>query len=276
MFGILLATASSACNELSDSISKRKITDGVASYYTLGFLSVLFGTVVLMLIGIWRHDFIFSLASLPTFIPRVFLEVLQAHVSILAIVKADRSDYGPIRTLTIPLLLVVDVVLDYSVTPIQMVGVGIIFVTVFLLLFYERFHAKGLFLVLFTAVNAVATLSLYKYDITHFNSVETEQVLVKLVLLIYFFVLAVVVARENPFTFLRKRAFLAQASASGFASSFASYAYVFAPASVITAALRATAVLFSVVSGKFYFKEKHILIKVLAVCGVLVGLFLLL
>ena len=128
---------------------------------------------------------------------------------------------------------------------------------------------------LFTAVNAVATLSLYKYDITHFNSVETEQVLVQLVLLIYFFVLAVVVARENPFTFLRKRAFIAQASASGLATSFTSYAYIFAPASIITAALRASAVLFSVVSGEYYFKEKRLLLKISAVCGILAGFYLL-
>lgn len=276
MFGILFAALSSAANELSDSISKKKVVDGAASYYTFGFLSLLFGTVVLILIGIWRQDFVFSPASLPTFIPRVFLEVLQAHVSVLAIVRADRSDYGSIRVLTIPLLLAVDMMLGYTVSPTQMFGVGIILVTIFLLLSYERFQVKGLFLVLFTAVNAVATLSLYKYDITHFNSVETEQVLVQLVLLAYFFILAVVVARENPFAFLRKGAFFAQASASGFASSLVSYAYVFAPASIVTAALRASTVLFSVVSGKFYFKERHIIAKTLVVCGVLVGLFLLL
>ena len=275
MFGILLAALSSASSELSDSISKKEVSDGAASYYTLGFLTILFGTVVLMLIGIWRQDFIFSLASLPTFVPRVFLEVIQAHVSILAVVKADRSDYGPIRTLTIPLLLAVDIWLGYSVTTMQMLGMTIIFITIFLLMSYERFQAKGLFLMLFTAINAVATLSLYKYDITHFNSVETEQVLVQLVLLIYFFVLAVLVARENPFTFLRKRAFIAQASASGLASSFTSYAYVFAPASIITAALRASAVLFSVVSGKYYFKEKRLLLKISAVCGILAGFYLL-
>src|SRR3989344_9411823 len=197
MFGILLAALSSASSELSDSISKKEVSDGAASYYTLGFLTILLGTVVLIFIGIWRQDFIFSLASLPTFVPRVFLEVIQAHVSILAVVKADRSDYGPIRTLTIPLLLAVDIWLGYSVTTMQMLGMTIIFITIFLLMSYERFQAKGLFLMLFTAINAVATLSLYKYDITHFNSVETEQALVQLVLLIYFFLLFFLVAREN-------------------------------------------------------------------------------
>ena len=275
MFGVLLSALSSAFNELSDSIGKKKVGDGIASYYTFGFLSILFGTIMLIIMGVWRQDFIFSLASLPTLIPRVFLEVLQAHVNILAVVKADRSDYGPIRILTIPLLLAVDVMLGYAITPIQMLGISIIFVTIFLLLSYERSRAKGLFLVLFTAINAVATLSLYKYDITHFNSVETEQVLVQLVLLVYFFVLAVTVGRENPFTFLRRGVFFAQASASGLASSFTSYAYVFAPASIITAALRASAVLFSVVSGKYYFKEKRLLLKISAVCGILAGFYLL-
>src|SRR3989344_4136738 len=161
MFGILLAALSSASSELSDSISKKEVSDGAASYYTLGFLTILFGTVVLMLIGIWRQDFIFSLASLPTFVPRVFLEVLQAHISILAVVKADRSDYGPIRTLTIPLLLAVDIWLGYSVTTMQMLGMTIIFITIFLLMSYERFQEKEYFLMFLSALISFAPLCFF-------------------------------------------------------------------------------------------------------------------
>lgn len=276
MTGIILAFISSAFTELSDVIGKKKVNDGVASYYTFGFLSLFFGTVILVIIGAWRHDFFFSLASLPTFLPRVFLEVLQTHVGVLAVIRADRSDFGPLKTLTIPLLLIVDILLGYAVTPQQIVGMGLISFTIFVLLFYEKFNTKGLWLILFTAVNAVATLSLYKYDITHFNSVESEQVIVQLVLLLYFFLLASLVGRENPLVFLKQRAFFIQALASGPVSSIGSFAYVFAPASIITAALRAFAVLFSILSGRFYFKEKGFIVKVSLFIGILIGLILLL
>lgn len=275
MLGILIAAVGSACTELSDAIGKKKVMDGAASYYTFGFLTSLFSTLVLIGIGIWRNDLLFSLASLPTFIPRVFLEIAQAHVSVLAVVKADRSDYGPLRMITVPLLLLVDVSIGYSVSLTQILGMGLIIGAVLFLLTYEHFKTKGLWLILFTAVNAVVTLSLYKYNITHFNSVESEEAIIRLVLLLYFFVLAVLIFGENPLMFLRRKLFFAQSSVSGFGAAVGSFAYLFGPASVITIAFRAWSVLFSILSGRLYFKEKNFMLKLIMFLGILFGLLLL-
>jgi len=275
MLGILLTSISSAFSELSDSIGKKETTERTYSHYTFGFLSVLGGALFLIITGFVRNDLVFSLASLPTFLPRLVLEVLQAHVTIEAIVRADRSDFGHIRTLTIPLLLAVDLMLGYGVSTSQMLGMGIIFCTIFVLLSYEHFKTKGLSLLLFTAVNAAVTISLFKYDITHFNSVASEQSIVSLVLVLYFFILAVVRAHENPIHLLFKPVFFVQAVSGGLASVFSSYAYSFAPASIITAAGRAFSVLFATLSGKLYFKERGFVIKLLLFCAIAGGLVLL-
>ncbi len=275
MFGILLASLSSAFSELSDSIGKKETTKRAYSHYTFGFLSVLGGALFLIMTGFVHNDFVFSLASLPTFLPRLVLEVLQAHVTIEAIVRTDRSDFGPIRTLTIPLLLAADLMLGYGVGVPQMFGMGIIFGTIFVLLSYEHFKTKGLSLLLFTAVNAAITISLFKYDITHFNSVASEQSIVSIVLVLYFFILAVVRAHENPLRLLFKRTFFVQAVSGGLGSVFNSYAYLFAPASIITTASRAFSVLFAILSGKVYFKERGFVIKLLLFCAMAGGLVLL-
>jgi len=275
MFGVLLASLGSAFSELSDSIGKKKTSELVCSPYTFGFLSVLGGTVFLIIIGFARNDFVFSLASLPTFLPRLVLEVLQAHVTIQAIMRADRSDFGPVRMLTIPLLLAIDLMLGYTIGTQQIFGMGIIFGTVLILLSYEQFKTKGLFLLLFTAVNAAATISLFKYDITHFNSVASEQAIIGMVLILYFFILAVVRTNENPVRFLFKRTFFVQAVSGGLSSVFGAYAISFAPASIITAALRASAVLFSILSGKIYFSERGFFLKLLLFCVIAAGLLLL-
>ena len=272
MFGLLLAGLSAGFGEVSDSIGKKEVHERVASYYTFGFLNLLFATIFIIAAGLLRNDFIFSLASLPTFIPRLFLEVVQAHISVLAIMKADRGDFGIIRILTVPLLLTVDISLGYHVTSFQMLGIVLISGTVMFLSYAERFKTKGLWLILASAVNAVITISLYKYDITHFNSVEAEQGIVSLVLLLYFFMLAVYVRRENPLRFLLKPAFVVQTAASGLSYAAASFAILFAPASIITGALRAFAVLFSIISGRFYFREKGFLLKVTSFCVIALGL----
>ncbi|MDO8562009.1 MAG: hypothetical protein Q7S05_04265 [bacterium] len=275
MFGIALTAVSTAFQEMADSIGKYAMGERTASIYTIGFLSFLFGTLLLVAEGLIRHSYAFSFASLPTLLPRLFLEVVQAHVTVRAVMIADRSDFGLVRTITIPLLLMVDIILGYAITPAQFFGVAIIVLAVSTLVLIEKQQMKGAGLLVVTAVNAVITLSLYKYDITHFNSVEAEQTIVNIVLMLYFFTLATRIAKENPFAFLRRPLFLLQSLSSGSAHIAVSFAYMFAPASIITTAHRSFSVLFALISGRFYFHEKRIYLKVFIFLMVATGLVLL-
>ena len=275
MIGLLLAVFASGLGELSDSIGKYEVRKKVVSYYSFGFLSLLATAISIAAVGIYRDSFIFSLASLPTFIPRLVLEVFQAHISLLAITKADRGDFGVIRVITVPLLLFVDLHLGYSITALQALGIVIIVSSVFGLAWAERFRTKAFWFILASAINAVATISLYKYDISHFNSVEAEQTIVCLVLLLQFYVLARIFGRENPLKLIFSPIFSVQVTASGLASTLVSFAISFAPASIITAGLRASSVLFSILSGRYYFKEKRFEIKFVLFCSITFGLWLL-
>src|SRR3989344_4399368 len=172
MFGILLAFTSTAFEEAANSIGKKQVQARVASYYTFGFLTLLFGTAFLLFEGLVRGQLLFSLASLPTFLPRVALEILQAYVTVRAITLSDRGDFGFFRTLTIPILLGLDILLAYSIGTLQMLGMALIIVPVGMLIYRERHEVKGAVYLMIGAVNAAITISLYKYDITHFNSVE--------------------------------------------------------------------------------------------------------
>lgn len=236
----------------------------------MGFLNLLWGAVFLLLIIIYRQKFIFSLASLPTFTVRAILEILQAHVTLKAICKAERSAFSFIRTLTIPLLLVVDIILGYSIGIFQIAGLGIMVLTI--LYFYANggLNKKGAFLTLFTAVNAVATISLYKYNITHFNSVEAEQFLIQIILIIYFIIAGFLIVKQNPFKFLKKTLPLSQSISQGIRSVVGSFAYSFAPASIIMAVERSSSIVWAVLSGNVYFHEKHLAAK-LGILFLLVG-----
>jgi drug/metabolite transporter (DMT)-like permease len=275
MFGIALAALSNVFEEITDSIGKKEVRDRAASLYTFGFLGLLFGTIFLVVEGLMRHSLHFSLGSLPTFVPRVALEILQAYVTVRAITLADRGDFGFVRTLTMPLLLGIDIALGYSITTTQIVGIGLIFLPIAVLLAVELREMKGLRYLVIGAVNAAATISLYKYDITHFNSVEAEQAIVGTVLMLYFFALARTTSHENPLHFLRVRAFAGLTIASGLSNIVASFAYIFAPASVILAALRSSAVLFALLSGRYYFREQHFAVRVSLFVFTLAGLILL-
>lgn len=273
MIPLLVTAIGGFFEELGTSIAKRNIIAKVASIYTIGFLNtlssaiILFGTIV-----IFNQDFIFSSKSLPTFGLRAGLEIFQAYVTMVALSLADRSTHGFLRVLTLPLLLLVDAILGYALTVHQVIGVSIIVFAFIFLFINHGIKKRGSLFVFFSAINAVATISLYKYDITHYNSVAAEQIIIFIVLSVYFLCMAIFVSKENPFLALKNKKLLLQPLLHGAGGTILSFAYALAPASVITSAKRSVEVLWSVLSGHVIFKEKHFAVKVAAFVLIATGI----
>lgn len=263
MFGIILAAISSLFKEIASSIGKNEVTHHRESIYMMGFINLTASLIFVGAIGLWRQNFIFSLESLPTFLLRLVLEILQCHFGLRAITLASRGTFGFLRTLTIPLLLGVDLILGYQVTTGQIVGIAAIIFGLIFLFMNHGIEKKAMWWVLMSAINAVATISLYKYNITNFNSVEGEQTLMIGLLAIYFLAL-LWRAKERPWHIFTHRRYLGQALAEGAGSGISSFAYSFAPASIIIAIERAAAIFWSILSGNIFFKEKKIIVKLIA------------
>lgn len=275
MFGILLISAGTLFSEVSTSIGKDQVGKHKESIYTMGFLSLFFGVIFFFISALVRGSFVFSLASLPTFSIRCVLEIIQAHFTMRALTTADRTTFGFLRIITIPLLLLVDLFIGYAITPTQIMGIILLVLTLVFLLMNHGISKKGSGLVIFTAINAVITLSLFKYNITNFNSVEAEEGIIFMLIMIYLFFSAKYIAKENPFSFLKKRLFFAESMTAGFASVLESFAFVFAPASIMLAAKRSASILWTIISGNVFFKEKHPIIKIIAFAFIIIGIILL-
>ena len=275
MIGLLLAVSSSVFGEVSDIIGKSSIQKHRASVYTVGFLTLIFGIIFFSINALLRGVFIFSPESLPTLTLRIILEIILSVITITALGRANRSTFGFVRTLTIPLLFVVDLIMGYSVGGFQMFGMFLISADVLFVSLSKKVDKRGIGLLFFSATLPVATISLYKYDINNFNSVEAEQIIVSFCLLIFFCGAAILKAKENPFAYLKKPRFILQATMSGLASAVGGFAYAFLAPSVATTALRAGSVLSATLSGDFYFKEKHRLLKIAIATGIIGGLFFL-
>jgi drug/metabolite transporter (DMT)-like permease len=276
MIGLLLILGAVAFEELGMSLGKREAERKHADIFTLGFLNMLFGAVFMIGFGLFSADgFRFDPASLPTMFLRGVLEIVQTYVSLRAFVEADRSAYGFIRIITIPLLLAVDIALGYAIGPQQVLGVGIIVAALILLFINHGIARKGAGWVLASAVNAVITISLYKYDIAHFNSVAFEQTAFLLLMTVFLFVMSVRHERGNPLRRLKEKVFLIESLAMGAGMVLISYSYAFATASLVTTAKRSLEILSSIVSGRAVFGEKHVVVKLLAFVGIVTGLVLL-
>lgn len=271
MIGVFLSFLGSFFEEISVSLEKTVMAKRIQTMATFGFFNALAGMLMYLFIGlVIRDSFVLSVASLPTLVPRLILDIAQAYVTLLAVARADRSAFGFIRTLTIPLLLLIDLGLGYALSNLQLLGMVIIFFSLAFLTINHGFRRKGIGYVLFSAINAAIVISLYKYNITHFNSVEAEQAVALLVLVVFFYLLARHLG-ERPLTALRQPRVIGVMLTQGLGSTIEGFAYLFGPASLMLAVKRASGVFWSVVSGNAYFHEKHIVVKAISLAGAVTG-----
>jgi len=274
MFGISLIIIATAFEEFAESSSKRWIGKSTERLYSFGLLSVIWGAFLFSGFFLLRGGTI-DVRSFPIIALRLLFEVFQIHLTINAIAKADRSTFGFLRILTIPLLLAVDVFLGYELNMYQLVGTATIVIALLFLFANHGLSRSGIWFVMGSAVNAVITISLYQYNIKHYNSIEVEQMIVFLFLAAYFMVLLGSRRRGALAAFFRENFLTGRSIALGAGSFLMSYAYVFAPASVIIAGKRASAVFASLVSGNLVFHEKHIAVKLIAAFLIVTSIVLL-
>jgi len=263
MFGVILASVGAFFEEIFAVIGKKEVQKREESIYTMGFLLFIWSTIFFLAVILIKGSFDFYLASLPTFSIRVVLEMILITITLKAVIAAERTTFSFIRTVTLPLLLAVDLFLGYPISINQMMGIGLIVLTLVILFMNHGINPRGLKFVVWSSILPVISISLFKYNITNFNSIEAEQFVIQVILLIYFFFMAMRFAGENPFRFLFKPLFLKQSLSEGVASFIVSFAYDFAPASVITSAKRSASVFWSILSGHKVFHEKHFLLKIL-------------
>lgn len=276
MFGLTLVFIAAIFSEVGSSVGKHEVALRKESVYSLGFLDLIWGTVFFFAYAlVIPSAFIFDPASLPTFLPRVVFEIGIAYCIVHAVTLADRSTFGFLRTLTLPFLLLVDLALGYALSLAQIVGISVIAVSLIILFMNHGIRRQGAHYVVISAFLAVVTISLYKYDITHYNSVIAEQGIISIIILTFYYLMARFVSHENPFRLLRNPTIFTQSFASGVGQVFMSFAYLFAPASIISTASRAFNIFVSLISGDLYFKEKHILLKSIAFVVMVIGIVLL-
>ncbi len=278
MIGVLFASIGTFFEEIASVTGRSRVRANEHSVATMGFLQTFGATIFFgLLVTLHRESFLFSPASLPTYGVRVLLEILQAQMTMMAIVLADRSTYGFLRIMTIPLLVIMDAVLGYTMSFFQYAGIGLILVALGVLFSGKSTtnDARGRWFTIITALNAVATITLFKYNVTHYNSVAAEQLPIYLILLLYFFLTARLLAHENPLSLFRHPAVLVQVASQGCAGVLQSFAILFAPAAVILAAKRSSSALWALMAGRRYFHEQHV-VKKSMILVLLVGAIVLL
>lgn len=172
---IALLICASVLIEAAGTIGKIEIRKKIESVFSMSFLNMfwsfgVFGAILVFRPDAWR----FSVASIPLLIIRLILDCFQVYWTGKALSLASRGTFGLVRTLTIPLVLLAEVALGYQLSALQLIGVSIVSLTLMLLGSLGDIEKKGIQYVLLSAINAAMTITLFKFSITHYNSIPTD------------------------------------------------------------------------------------------------------
>jgi hypothetical protein len=272
LFIILFSTLS---QEVADSVGKKAASKRQASAYGLAFSGFFWVAIFMASSLLLGGQFRVTAASLPTLVPRVILECAIAYLSAMSVIKAERSAMGFLRLLTIPLLLATDLIMGYKITVWEMAGIGLLLVSMGWIFSRNHRSRKGSGYVIVLALVGVATASLYKYDITHFNSIVGEQLVVAISVMLFFSVVAWFKGMPQPIRLVAKPLTGTQSLAGGLAFAVESFAYMYAAPSVIVSLKRGLALLWSIAFGHKWFKEKGLMLKLRVASIAVAGLVLL-
>jgi hypothetical protein len=270
---IALLLISTLLEETSESLGKAAFKRKRQTVFDLAFLSLFFTEIFLVVSLFLGARFKVVPASVPHLLIRIALETALSYVVAKSVAHADRSTLGFIRLFAIPIILVSDLALGYRLSIVQVTGVLIMFGG---LLFAFRHHAnrRGLFVVILVPLLIAASTTLYKWDITHLNSVAGEQIIVYFFVLAFFYFQAARLSGSPSRLLVHRRSGL-QSVSNGLGLAIDSFAFSLGPASVVMAVKRTLALMWSVAFGRHYFKETHLRTKLYAGVFVVAGLVML-
>lgn len=276
MIGVLFQAVATFFEEISGSLEKWMVERRVESFYAVGFQNtVLSMAAYLAYVVFGPGRFVIHPDSIPSLVVLVMLSVAQAYATMKGTAVSSRSTFNFIRTGTMPLLLLADLVLGYVISSRQIVGIVLIVLALVFLFMNHGIERKGAGLVAFTAVNAALTISIYKWHITRWNSIGAEQIVLHASIGLFFLYGAIRFNRENPLRLMFRRMPMAQSATYAIGSFVEGFAYQYAPASIILAAKRSFSVLWAIIFGNRLFHEKHLALKLVTFALVASGILLL-
>jgi hypothetical protein len=273
VFALSIISISTFFDEVSASIGKKSMQQNKQNVYQLGFLTCFWSLILMSVLVLLGANIRFNPKSIPFLASNIALFISFNLIAGRAIKIANRSSIGLIRPITIPLLLLVDLAIGYKLTSLQIAGTFIVFLTLISAIRDKQSSRKGSGLIFVSSVLSVGMASISKYDITYFNSVAVDQSIV-MGCSLAFFSLACFVQGSNPFRLLSKPRNNTQSMTAGLSGVLEGFAYLYAPASVVVSLKRGTALIWSTISGKIYFKEENLIQKLVPIMATSLALYL--
>lgn len=202
-----------------------------------------------------------TLVSFLLLIFQILGAVIFSSLSNKAIHHAERSTFSVMSTMSIPLLLLSDIVFGYGVTIWQIIGVSVLVIMLSYAIFKGDFSTKGMKYIIASNIVSLGTTIAFKYSTSHFGSTELVNFYNAIFAGLLFFI---IVSRTKGWKGIKntfKSKYLGFAMLYGVGGVLSAAAYKYMIASMVIALKRFFAMMFGVITWKLFFHEKNTLKK---------------
>ena len=224
-------------------------------WFILNIIKIIF--LILVLLSIWKWEFDFNVISITLLILYSLLWILFTYFAINAINKADRSTNSLFSVIILPILLFWDIMIWYDINMYHIIWV-IFIVSVLILSSYKwSISTKWLSYVIWAQIVASMWITIYKFMITNYSSVEAISIIDSFLMLSIFFFIIIYNIWFNWVKDCLKINSLKIWFLSAIWQTLWLFAYLFWPASIVTAIKRMLQMFWWVMFWHFVFKEEN-------------------
>lgn len=259
----------------SSSSKMKKIWEDLSFYQKwliIEGVKIIFFIFLLYSIGSWSLELnLLSTILIALYIISCFLSI---YFAMNAINIADRSTNSLFSVLVLPMLLFADILLWYEITTYHIIGVIFIVLILFFSSYNWSISTKWIYYVLWTQITAAFGITIYKYLITHYVSVEAIILVVSIFMVITFSIITIYNLWIKWLTVCFKYNNLQIWFLTSIWQTLWLFAYLFWPASIVTAIRRIFQMFWWVVFGKLLFHEENFWKKIWNLAVLSIGILI--
>ena len=258
MINILILSLLSTFFEEKSYSKMKQIWDSL-TYYQKWFILSLMIVILLLLIvfTVWKWNFDITLISIILTIIYLSTSLLYYYFLTNAINKSDRSTMSLLSVLIIPMLLITDILLWYNVNMYHIIGVIFMLIIIIYSSWNGSINTKWIFWIIWLQLILTIWVTIYKYMITYYSSVEAISIIDAFITMVFFLWVIVIKLWFNwvkqCFEYNNIKIWIN----SSIWEIIALFSYLFWPASIVTAIRQIFRMFWWIVFGKYLFNEEN-------------------
>ncbi len=219
----------------------------------------------LILIYLFWFKLTFNVTNFLLILYLIAGSIVYYYFILKAVWIADRSTLNIFILLKIPLVLIIDLIIGYQLSNIQIIWILTIFTLIAFINYKENkiYNLNGLKYIIFAIIIWSINISIFKILVENGNNIPSLVIAYSLFSCIFFGIRLFIKWWISNFKFLTNKTFLLIWFVSSLNTLLIAFSYLFLPPSIITTYKNTFSLLRSHISAKVIFNEKYVFKKII-------------